>query len=671
MRDEQSRATSRHRGAPGTVRRVVAASVAVVGAAAITAAALPAGATAAPPRPALRSGDTTRVTLPTGDTLVVTRDAAGQVRGATPATRTRTSFLTEHLGRDTYVVPATALPELGNGMSLAQFDVTALAAGRAGVNPGAVHPDFPMRTATISVLDEQGKPVDDAGLSVVNVDDSRRYVGFPEAVNGEARLSVPDGHYAVMAYHAAWTADGGITGEWMSFGQFTVAGKAMSTTVDLRQATHEVGFTTPKPAEAQAIDLTWARGSGDDYLMSSGLSTGSGHPIKVSTSPSGPGVQHWDVHASLTSPQGAADAYQYEAEFASDRAVGANQRYTVTDDSVATVDSRYYADKPTTGQSVWFSALPWEFLVFRLGIDQPRPQRRTVYLSADDPDLTYQAMMIADADTFGGEIDSGVHAYAPGQQTRIDWARGPLAPGIPGDTGVGDYYCGACRTGDTMSIGLTPVTDSTADHGGFLDAPGDGTVSTSHFVLYQGSTKIADEQDVVGGDFAVPAARSSYRIAYDQTRRAPWTAQSTTSHTEWTFSSAHSSATGVPSRFVCAGGTNENCSPVNLLLPRYALEATMDGRIPVGTSALVLTVGHAAGNPRTPVEGATVSVSYDDGKNWTAASVQDLGGGRFAAGWDNPASAAGHAVTLKVTATDSTHATVTQIVHAAATVAAQ
>ncbi|GAA4199591.1 hypothetical protein GCM10022220_02620 [Actinocatenispora rupis] len=674
MQPDKSRAATRHRGAPGTVRRMVAASVAVVGAAGITAAALPAAATATPPRPTLNTGHTTRVTLPTGDKLLVTRDASGRVRGATPATRTHQTFLTEHLGKDTYVLPGTALAKLGKGMSLAQFDVTALAAGRTGVNPGGVHPNFPMRTATITVLDAQGKPADDAGLAVVNVDDSRKYANFPEAVNGQARISVPDGHYALMAYHATYDAAGtSVTGEWISFGRFTVSGKAVTSTVDMRKATSELSIGTPKPADTQAVDLTWARGSSDDAGLSSGVSTDASHPVHVSSSPSGPGVQHWDVHATLTSPKGTAEPYQYEAEFATDRAVGTNQRYAVTEDSVATIDTRYYADKPRTGQSVWFSALPWEFLVFRAGVEQPQPERRTVYLSADDPDLTYSSMVVArfaEGD-FYGEMDSGVRTFSPGQQARIDWMRGPLAPGIPGDTGVGDYYCGACRQSDTMSIGLAPVTDSTADHSGYLDPPGDGTVSSSHFVLYRGSAKLADEKDVVGGDFPVPAARSSYRIAYDQTRRAPWTAQSTTSHTEWTFSSTHSGTAGVPGRFVCADGTTAKCSPVNLLLPRYAVDQTLDGRVPVGASSLVLTVTHAAGNPRTPIEGATVAVSYDDGKNWTKASVQDLGGGRYSAGWDNPASAAGHTVTLKVTATDSTHATVTQIVHAAVTVAAQ
>ncbi|BCJ38410.1 hypothetical protein Athai_59130 [Actinocatenispora thailandica] len=658
------------------------AALAATAAVGTAAAALPA---AAGPtvRPALSTDQTgaghartASVTLPTGDKVIVGTDPQGRVRTAHPASTARRTYLTQRYGDDTYVVPATALHALGAGSyRLAQFDVSALVAGRPGVAPGSgtAHPDFPMRTATIKVTDPQGRPADDASLSVVNVDDSRKYAAFPEALHGEARISVPDGHYALMAYYYTADDQGELTGEWLSFGQFTVSGTATTTAVDLRRATHEVSVATPKPAEVQGIDLTWARGASDDYGLQSGVSTYAGHPVRLSTSPAGVGVQHFSVHETATSPDSAATPYLYDVIFPSDRAIGANQHYRATAGSLATLNTSYYADEKRTGDSVWFDSPSWELFQFRLGIPLPQPMRRTEYLTGG-AELTYSAMMDAEMsdEAFGGTFQSGSYVFRGGQHERVDWLRGPLAPTIPADTGVGGYFCGACRIDDTLSIALAPVGDSTPDHSGYLDDPSTpGTVSTSRFQLFSGSTQLADGKDVTGVDVAVPAARGNYRISYDQTRKAPWTAQSTSSHSEWTFSSAHSGRTTVPTdRWGCGSdGDPTHCSPVSLLLPHYRLKQGLDGRIPVGRNTLALTVDHSAGAPRVPVESATVSVSFDDGRTWTRAKVSDLGAGNFRAHWRNPAAAAGHQVTLKVTASDSTHATVTQIVHAAATVA--
>ena len=677
---ETARRTSARRPVPAR-RAVTIATLAAAAAVGTVAAALPAAAQTTADRPLTteRTGAghtrTTRVTLPTGDRLIVGTDARGRVRTARPAGRSTSTFLTRHVGSDTYVLPTGALHKLGTGAyHLAQFDVSALVAGREGAAPGwqTAHPNYPMRTARIKVTDPQGKPAQAASLSVINTDDSRKYVGFPITADGEARISVPDGHYALMAYYGAVDDQGAPTGEWLSFGQFTVSGKAMTTSVDLRQADHELSVDTPKPAQPQAIDLAWVRGSSEQYSLESSIGTVGGHPIYLSGSPSGVGVQHFYAHETATSPKSATDPYLYDVTFPSDKAVGTNQHYQVTDDSLATVREKYYADTSRTGDSVWFGAPSWEAISFRSPLPLPQPSRRTEYLTGST-DLTYSqeidAWSTEDGD-FGGTYDTGLYTLPAGQERTVDWLRGPLAPTIPADTGTGPYLCGACRMDDTLSIGLTPVGDSTADHAGYLDVPGDGTVSTSRFQLFSGGTQLVDKKDVTGADVKVPAARRNYRISYDQTRTAPWTTQSTSSHSEWTFSSAHSGKTTVPGRWGCgeSGGTT-HCSPVSLLLPRYKLAEGLDGRIPVGDSSLTLTVDHSAGSPQVPVEGATVSVSYDDGKTWTTARVSDLGSGTFRADWTNPAETAGHDVALKVTATDSTHATVTQVVHAATTVA--
>ncbi|MGA8116335.1 MAG: hypothetical protein WCA46_21970 [Actinocatenispora sp.] len=619
------------------------------------------------------TGRTSVVALPTGDRIALTTDAHGHIRYARPAGPSHESFLTQHLGADTYVIPARAVHRLGHDLSLSQFDVSAKLAGRPAAKPGTVHPNFPMRTVTLPVVDGQGAPPQDSFLSVVNVDDTRMFVGFPQVVDGETRISVPDGHYAVMAYSVEFGSGDSPISEHIAFDTFTVDGKAVTHTVDLGTATHRLGFTTPKQATLGEVELDWYRGSSADVALGSGIGTWGDHPIYLSSSPAGHGVQHFAAYGRLASAADVAKPYTYDLTFHSDGTVGANQQYRATADSLATVDTRYYADKARTGDSVWFGTLPWESIQFRSITPFAEPVHRTEYLTGD-PDILYQAGVdaLSTDEAWGGTEYGGYRIFQPGQKLSQDWMRGPIVPGIPADTGAGDYYCQACREGDTLSVALSPVTDSGADHSGYLDASDKDTTSTAHFVLYQGDKKIADEKDVTGGDFTVPADSAKYRLVYDQTRIAPWTAQSTKTHTELTFASEHSGATTVPGHWLCGIESEhaKNCSPVGLMTANYQLTQGLDGTVAPGPDSLVLTVNHAPGAGHVPVEAATVSVSYDDGATWTPTKVSDLGSGKFRANWTNPASAAGGPVALKITAKDATGATISQLVHDALTVKA-
>lgn len=617
------------------------------------------------------------ITLPTGDRISVRTDASGAVRSAYPAGPAHGSFLIEHYGSDMYVIPTKALRELAKRhYTLAQFDVSALAAGRAGREPGAgtVHPHFPMHTATIKVLDPKGKPADYAQLSVVNTDDSRKYGEFPEAMNGEARLSMPDGHYALMAYTAK-SSRNSITWERLTFGSFTVDGGAVTTTVKTSAAKNPVSVHTPKASTPIGLDLEWYRGSSDQMGISSGLSTPTDHPVYLSTSPKGTGSQHFAVHEARLSPSGASSPYLYDVEFLNDDTIGANQKYTASVSSLATVDSRYYSDKPgRDGESVWFGLPAWDSSSFRMGVPMTAPLHRAEYVTAD-PALSYFEIVEEGpgGDAWSGWMDSGYRQFRPGEKLRADWFRGPLAPGVPADTGTGPYDCGACRYDDTLSISLSPVTDSTPDHSWSPDDPSQqGTVSTSRFRLYRGSTLLAEKKNVVGGAYQVPAASSKYRIRYDQTRKAPWTSQSTISHTDWRFTSQHSGITTVPDRWACdlKNGRTKDCSAVGLLLPNYQLSEGLNGKVAPGPDSLQLNLTHTSGSAQSPIQSATVSISYDGGKTWTRTKLCAFGAGRYKATWTNPASSKGRKAAIRITAKDAAGGSVTQTVNDAFTITA-
>jgi hypothetical protein len=528
---------------------------------------------------------------------------------------------------------------------------------------GVAHPLFPMFTLRLSVLDGSGGPAPFAFLSVVNVDDPNRFAGFPTAVDGEARISVPAGHYAVQLI----SFESGPTGEFVTrvaMTEFDVTG-ARTAVVDARTATSRIAFQTPRPANLVDVGTAWYRGPDDTIGLTSTVDNLGTDPMYVSPRPAATvGVQHYYALGLAESSVGTAAPYTYRVEYPSDGAIGANQRYVVTAASLATVDETYYSDKPQAGGVGRFGALPWEGgggFIFPLAF----PLRRTEYVTAN-PAISYQMLTLASYDNFGGILTNVPRAYGQRLRTAEEWYRQPLAPGFPGDLG-GPTFCAACRNGDLLSVLVTPVTDSTPDHGGFLDFPQPGVVSTSRFRLLSGSTVIADEADVVGGDFTVPAAAAPYKIVYDQTRRAPWFALSPVSHTEWTFTSAHSGTNTVPDRVFCAG-EERACSPISLLTLSHRLGTALDGTMPAGPATLTLTVGHTPGAAAVPITSATVSVSFDAGRTWTPVTVRDLGAGTYRATWTNPASAGGGPVALRIGATDAAGSTVTQTVQRASVI---
>jgi hypothetical protein len=526
---------------------------------------------------------------------------------------------------------------------------------------GTVRPHFPMHTVKIKVLGEHGEPVPFGYLTVLDVDDPLAYSANPVVVDGDVRISVPAGHYASLLFYPVLDSAGNLARIRLVETEFVVRGPR-DVTVDSRRATSLVSVHVPRRVGLTDVSVVVGRGPSDEELYSVGFGVGD-LPLRVSPTPVvSPGVLHYYVAARLESPAGVSRPYSYDVEFPSDGAIPANQSYRVGPGSLATIDTSYYTDVPhRKGGVVRFGVLPWELFQLRSAYPIVQPLRRTEYVTAD-PNLVYSETLAAVmSDQIGGFTDSGNRAYRQPERVAAAWLRGPLGPGIPADTGVGSYFCRACRNGDDLSVLLAPVTDSTPDHAGYLDPPGGGVVSTSRFQLFRGATRIADLADQSGGKFTVPAGADQYKVSYDQTRRAPWLTQATSSHTEWTFGSAHSGRQTVPGRWSCAG-TGTSCSALPLLTLSYQLDVNLNSQAKPGPGSLLLTVGHASGAPAVPVTAATVSLSFNGGRTWMPVRQRDLGGGRYQASWTNPPSSKARPVDIRVTARDAAGATVSQTV---------
>jgi hypothetical protein len=561
------------------------------------------------------------VLLPTGDHVLVTGDTVVVVP------RPGIGYLREKINGDTYVVPTDAL---GHG-DPARFDVTALAHGVAPTT--AAHPNFPMHTVTLDVLDADGRPAA-AALNVINLDNMRLYQGFPFAEDGQARISVPSGHYGLTAYVPS--RDGDRVTELRVLSRVITVTDDQTVTLDARSATAPVSVQTPRPAQLTdlAVHSAWRDATKLGWLESEFDTPNV--PVLL-TPDAAPPVGERLLH--VTAHLESAD-YTYDLAFRESGAIPADQRHRVTADQLQTLHANYFGHlNAGIARAFW-----------AVGMDLPNqtlhpvtaPLRRTEYVGGAS-DLITNDVVVADAAKLTGLTFDGVRAVQPANTRTVDWLREPLTPGLLQPTAVitnpstpaasvWGWGCADCRTGDTLDVGVQPANDSDPGHSIILE---DKDIASSHLVLSANGTVYADTQSSSSGPVTVPAAEAVYHLVYDATVKPEWLGHSTTSHTEWTFKSGHSGTRTVPDNWSCdiTGGVDQ-CSALPLLDVRYNLDDK------------TVAFAHAPAAAASPITKAGAEISYD-GKTWRPVPLISLGDGKFRALW------LGQPKALKVSATDA------------------
>jgi hypothetical protein len=227
----------------------------------------------------------------------------------------------------------------------------------------------------------------------------------------------------------------------------------------------------------------------------------------------------------------------------------------------------------------------------------------------------------------------------------------------PADSG---FYCPACRTAGKLAVFLAPVTDTTPGHVGDLDeSPGQGPVA--EFVLYRNGVRLGGGKDRVGGTFAVPSGRSTYRIHDTTDRTADGVRTSTKTSTDLTFTSGAKGGAGLPSGWHCAIGSGTNCTVLPLLRLTVALPTSRSDTLPVGATTFNFTIARIQGAAPARITAATLSTSID-GTTYHPAKVTPLGRGVFRATIVNGRSSAAQAVSMRVTGADAGGSTISQTV---------
>jgi hypothetical protein len=296
--------------------------------------------------------------------------------------------------------------------------------------------------------------------------------------------------------------------------------------------------------------------------------------------------------------------------------------------NLATVQATYRSQSTATAARLHRAAAPGG--PGPIGSNTPLnlPFRGTEYYNTDGG-IVWTSTLLD-----GPNLTTQESTFQPGKTYHQVWNAAPFGPSLsqpPAWSPVG--YAG--RDGDTISIVAPPLFGDATGRPGIRD---DLEV---HLKLSRNGKEVGTA-DGLYADFAVPAAKATYRLEATVTRGAPDTL-STSVSVAWTFTSAHTAA---PARLPL---TTARLTPV--LDDTNTARAGRPMLIPV---ALDRQAGSTAASGRT----LGVSASFDDGKTWVALPVV-----KNVAVIVHPRRPG--FVSLRVTATDTAGNTVTQTIQRA------
>ncbi|HJP80273.1 MAG TPA: S53 family peptidase [Pseudonocardiaceae bacterium] len=620
------------------LRRAGAAAVGIACVLGAVTALGPAAAQAAdgPATPSARTpGQARLVTLPTGDHVRVSGTGA-QARAdllATPGHRA--AAVTSRVDGRAMVVPTD---QVGRISSLASFQVS-------GDDAPTATPRYAMSLLDIKALDHEGVPARAAEVLVVNTDDPARATWDGLMTGGDARIEVPTGNYGVAVGIFDTDAKGDST-ETDLLTATDVSVPAAGATVSLDgRAAHQLAFQTSRPSVFDAAAVGWDRGTaGHLQELSVGAAAGTRFYIGAA-GPAAHGVLRYTVVGRQLSPASLGTPYSYAIALPDGDRIPATATYPIADSSLATVDSSYPTDQPhqdlqladgwlepTAGDAPALPDLP------DVTVHAPALDRR--YISAPSS-LRYDGLMlplVASAGFLEGELERDTR-FAPGQHASLAWRAGLTVPA----PSTYDGPCFLCRQGNTIH-GLDVMdTDNAGDVGQWSDGP--TTITEDGKQIYQGNTlgTIFDQ--------ALPAANHHYVYTLDTTHPTATTQLAQHSRISWGFDSAQTASS----------------MPVPILYGQTSLTEDAHDSVEPGANTITVNLQHQPHATDAAVRGATVSISYDDGKDWIMAAVS-LGAHQVRGTWTVPATQPTGYLAVRLHAVDAAGSTLDETVYHAALV---
>ena len=534
----------------------------------------------------------------------------------------------------------------------------------------AARPHFVMHTLTVTGTNLAGQPDTGDLVSVFNVDNLLKFGDPLETTNvfdnGSVKFSVPAGHYTAVGLFFD-ISGASLTGfRTVTLPQFTVAADT-TVAVDEPTATDQVQMVTPQRANTQDVSLTIYRTTGDGDLLEDGFDAGN-IPLWTNETSQAPtvGTLQTAVTGYLISPKGASPRQDYNLVFAGAGGVIGSQRYVVSAANTATISSGYFQDGGSFGG--WDPLGIFGFQetgliasdIFPFGLPEELEQNFTAGPSLVWLNEYYQLFSTLS----GGQTDSA-RTFAPGETATQNWNAYPLHPGPDVNlVGAANPFLelpSASRTGNTLTLVVSPFSDNTYGHTGSGFSPGIfGNVGTfsGTYMLRENGKKIA------GGNAAALAEGSSslflqgklgskpgvIRFVLTAARTGRLYHLSTATRTVWTWHTARRPGARLPAGWICIDGS-QRCAVQPMMTLLYNVSGmAVHGVAPPGQQQIQLTVGRLQHAPVSKVTGATVAVSVNGGTTWHPATVTAAAGGVFNVTFTAPA---GAFVSLRVHAADA------------------
>ena len=383
---------------------------------------------------------------------------------------------------------------------------------------------------------------------------------------GSTKFSVPAGNYFALGM---FFDTSGAT-RLVVLPHFSVPSTG-STTVPMAEslASSKITFATSLPArvtDVQATLLTQSAAGPESAFSFDNANI----PLYLSPTTSAPPVGHLyaGVNALLHSPSTVASHYQYNLVYQDVSGTIPAQDYTVQASSLATLHQRFFQAGRAQGGFFQLGIYPWEGGYFTTIYPQALPYQRTVYATGD-PAAQWAAESFQSYATLAGGQSASLEQYAAGQTVPDYWNAGPLHAGtnmnLVGAANLFTAIPSASRSGNTLSLDVTPFSDNQAGHlgsgfeSGIFGATGKVTGS---YEIDQNGKKIAGGNAVKaaqGGPalFAqarLNAKRSVIKFAVSASRTGRAYGLATSSRTVWTWPSARQAGAALPAGWICPAG---------------------------------------------------------------------------------------------------------------------
>lgn len=496
-------------------------------------------------------------------------------------------------------------------------------------------------TLTLEGTDFEGRPAEGGFLTIIRLEDGTEYDAFDGFVNGTFSVDVVPGTYLVSG--GMFSDDGldqvlpvepGVVVEddtTVAFDArdaepFTVTTHRPSTALD-----KTVGFTVLSEDES-AIFSVFLGGGGDETTLYTEAS-GKGAPI---------GTFEFDYTETRAGGQAAGPAsliprlpYSYQVAESSP-ALPTETDIVVDETTAATVRTTHHtmSDAGSTPSFVgWSAASPTFDGGFGVLTVVDIPGQRLEYLTGDrDWSRTSEVLLEDEEDfPFGGDLSSPLLSLAAGEQVTLPWNAQVHRPGLSQDEGL---LSSVLVVDDLLLVQLPLLVDA---HG---NASYFDIATEAEFELW-GDGELLLEEEYPYAEIEVGEEPVDYRMSLGVDREAEWWQRSTSSSTEWTFTTG-------------PGGEDPTALP---LLDVFIQPQRLDAHNRVTrTVDLDLEVAHQVG-AETDAEITEVTFEWSNGGDWQPAELDTVEPGRYTTRLDLPAGT--ETADLRVSAQDSDGATVT------------